>query len=132
MDCVLDACALIAFLRDEPGAEIMEQRLLDGDCFVHTINLCEVYYDCIRMDDESRADALITDLLEVGVIQRNDMDERYWKDVGHLKAHITRISLADCFAVALARRLDLPVLTSDHHEFDNVLAQGICAVEFIR
>lgn len=131
MDCVLDACALIAFLRDEPGADIVEQRLLDGNCFVHAVNLCEVYYDCIRADGEHRAEALMSDLLDIGVIYHNDIDEAYWKDVGRLKAHITRISLADCFAVALALRLNLPVLTSDHHEFDNILAQGVCAVEFI-
>ena len=132
MSCVLDACALIAFLRDEPGAEVVEQRLLDGNCFAHAVNLCEVYYDCIRVDGEQRAGALISDLLEIGLIYRADMDEAYWKDVGGLKAHIARISLADCFAISLARRLGLPVLTSDHHEFDNILAQGVCAVAFIR
>jgi len=129
---VLDACALIAFLRGEPGSEIVARHLIEGNCLAHAVNLCEVYYDCIRVDGEAKAEALVRDLLEVGLTGRTDMDESFWKDVGKLKAGIVRISLADCFAIALARRLDMPVLTSDHHDFDPILANGICAVEFIR
>jgi PIN domain nuclease of toxin-antitoxin system len=47
MTTVLDSHALIAFLRDEPGAEVV-QSLLDrnpGSNYVHALNLCEVYYD---------------------------------------------------------------------------------------
>jgi len=132
MSCVLDACALIAFLRGETGSEIVTQHLIEGNTFAHAVNLCEVYYDCIRVDGEAKAEALVRDLLDAGVTSRADIDEDFWKDVGRIKAGISRISLADCFAIALARRLGVPVLTSDHHEFDNILANGICAVEFIR
>jgi hypothetical protein len=44
---VLDACALIAYLRGEPGSDVIEALLLDPDVpsLIHAINLCEVYYD---------------------------------------------------------------------------------------
>jgi PIN domain nuclease of toxin-antitoxin system len=132
MSVVLDACALIALLRGEAGSEIVAQNLIEGNCFAHAVNLCEVYYDCIRVDGEDKAEALVRDLMDAGVTGRTDIDEDFWKEVGRIKAGIARISLADCFAIALARRLNVPVLTSDHHEFDNIAAHGICAVEFIR
>lgn len=132
MGVVLDACALIAFIRSEDGSDVVEHWLLEGGCVAHSINLCEVYYDCIRVDGETRADVLVTDLLDAGVSARNDIDESFWKDVGRIKAGIARVSLADCFAIALAKRLDVPVLTSDHHEFDKILEQEICDVQFIR
>jgi predicted nucleic acid-binding protein len=61
------------------------------------------------------------------------MDLDFWKSAGTLKAR-GRISLADCFAVALAEREDAILLTSDHHEFDPLLAvPGFPAqVQFIR
>ena len=50
MNIILDACAVIAFFRDETGAENVENLLFNSDnyCLIHTINLCEVYYDFYR------------------------------------------------------------------------------------
>jgi hypothetical protein len=35
-----------------------------------------------------------------------------------------RISFADAFAPALAERLNIPLITTDHHEFDAVEQKG--------
>jgi predicted nucleic acid-binding protein len=118
--------------QDEPGAQIVLARLIEGGCFAHAVNLCEVYCDCLRVDGETRAETLVRDLLDAGLDCRTDLDERFWKDVGRIKADVRRVSLADCFAVVLARRLGVSVLTFDHREFDRVLALRLCAVEFIR
>lgn len=63
MIVVLDACAIIAFLRNEAGADIIEELLLEpnNDCFVHAINLCEVYYDFLRVSGELVAKSAIHD-----------------------------------------------------------------------
>jgi hypothetical protein len=60
---VLDACALIAYLRGEPGSDIIEALLLDPDVpsLIHAINLCEVYYDFPRASDEATATNATTD-----------------------------------------------------------------------
>jgi len=128
---VLDARALIACLRGEPGSELVAEHLIAGHCFAHAVNLCELHYDCIRIDGEDKAEALVRDLMDAGMATRSEIDEDFWKDVGRIKAGIGRISLADCFAIALARRLDVAVATSDHHEFDKIAAHEVCAVEFI-
>ena len=132
MDFVLDACALIAFLRDEEGADVVESTLIDEECIAHVVNLCEVYYDCLRRDDKSMADELLEDLWETGLVRREDIDEKFWKSVGHIKADIGKVSLADSFAIALAQRIDATVLTSDHHEFDRIAEENVCHVKFIR
>jgi predicted nucleic acid-binding protein len=131
---ILDASAIIAYLRGEPGADAISVLLVDPthECLVHALNLCEVYYDFYRANGETAARDAMGDVLSLGVQLRNDLSIEFWQAAGALKATIRRISLADCFAVTLAQSLSGTVLTSDHHEFDPLAAQGICAFAFIR
>ncbi|MCA1626700.1 MAG: PIN domain-containing protein [Acidobacteria bacterium] len=133
MICVLDACAMIALLRAESGEDVVWACLSDplNLCFAHAINLCEVYYDFHRDAGEPAADSAIADLKSLGIIERNDFDEDFWKDAGKLKAG-GKISLADCFAIALTNRISGTLLSFDHHELDVVAAAGICPITFIR
>jgi len=133
MICVFDACAMIALLRREPGEDMVWAYLSDPDntCFAHAINLCEVYYDFHRDAGEAAAIGAIDDLKALGIIERNDLDEALWKDAGKLKAR-GKISLADCFSIALTNRIGGTLLTSDHHEMDPIAAAGICSITFIR
>jgi PIN domain nuclease of toxin-antitoxin system len=131
MSAVIDACALIAFLRDEPGAEAV-QNLLVQECYVHALNLCEVYYDFWRVSNRQAAESAVTDLLSLGIEERNDMDSEFWREAGRLKAVRRRVSLADCCALALAKRLGASLVSADRHEFEPLLAAGICPIELIR
>lgn len=75
MNTVIDACAPIAFLRDEPGAETVQNVLsLPQTCFVHALNLCEVYYDFWWASTQKAVESAITDLISRGIEERNDMD----------------------------------------------------------
>lgn len=134
MQYLLDACAMIAYLRDEPGADAVESILNDKThkCYAHAINLCEVYYDFLRAEDEETAKDAIADLISLGVEIRQDLDTAFWQEAGKYKAEIKKISLADCFAMALANRLQAELVTSDHAEFDPIAESGACAVKFIR
>ncbi|MEQ8171756.1 MAG: type II toxin-antitoxin system VapC family toxin [Candidatus Eremiobacterota bacterium] len=127
---VLDSCSLIAFLWDEPGSDLVEPLLMSSaTCFVHIINLCEVYYDLLRRTEAVKVEKLLKNITDL-VIVRNDMD--FWKEAGKYKAELKRISLADCFCIALAKKIGATVVTSDHHEFDKVSILGIVPVLFIR
>lgn len=83
----------------------------------HAVNIAEVHYYFARMSDERTADAAVADLCADGVIVRCDMDDAFWRDLARLKAR-GRISIADCFCIALARRESAVAVTMDHHEFD--------------
>lgn len=126
---------MIAYLRDETGADIVQDLLVDDTelCMAHAINLCEIYYKLMRYTDEDEIRSAIQDLLEAkGLVVRADLDEAFWIDVGRHKVAIGSVPLADCFVVALANRADAEVVTADHPDFDPIEEQGICRVRFIR
>ena len=127
----MDASALMAFFRDEVGAGLVEQLIRDNECSVHVVNLCEVYYGSRRKSGEKEADKVIEDLSEMGVVPHEDIDTEFWKQVGAYKADIGGLSLADCFCLALATRVNGEIVTSDH-EFDKVVERNLCPVRFIR
>lgn len=134
MNIILDACAVIAFFRDEVGAYIVEDYLSDLNtvCLIHSLNLCEVYYDFWRSGGEEIAGSMIEDLQKMDVIIRNDLMMDFWQQAGKYKAIIRRISLADCFALTLANRENGTLITSDRKEFEPVVSMGICQINFIR
>jgi PIN domain nuclease of toxin-antitoxin system len=130
---ILDASAIIAWLRNEPGADMVDNAITDlnSQCLAHAINLCEVYYDAHRKAGETHAESVVNDLMAIGVIERNDFDQTFWKDAGKLKAG-GGISLPDCFAITLTNRVGGTLLTSDHGEMDKIAAAGTCRITFIR
>ncbi|MGH9622322.1 MAG: PIN domain-containing protein [Bryobacteraceae bacterium] len=130
----MDASAMIAFLRDEAGAEaVMDQmRQPERNMFAHALNLCEVYYDFARASEEAIADEAINDLFALGITERNDMHAGFWRAMGRLKSSYKRVSLADCAALALAANSDAVLLTADRHELEPMRAAGICKIDFIR
>jgi PIN domain nuclease of toxin-antitoxin system len=133
MTVILDACAIIAFLRDEEGAEQVESAFLQADCVAHAINLCEVYKDClVRGEGRAQADQLLSDLASIGLRSREDIDADLWKHAAELKADVRRISYADCFALALTHRLQGVLYSCDHHELDTIANRGIYSIKFIR
>lgn len=137
MNYVLDACAMIALLCDEPGAEVVWDCLTESgsQCFAHSINLFEVYYDMHRRTGEATAKETINDLLTMGIIERTDLERALWEEAGNLKANATKknsIAPPDCFGLALTRKLNGQLLTSDHGEFDILAANGIYNIRFIR
>ncbi len=133
MIAILDACAMVAYLNDERGADIVENILLDATyhCYAHSVNLCEVHYHMARRSGEDVAREGINTLFADGVIERSDMSRAFWERVASHKAR-GKISIADCFCVALAQELSGQVVTSDHGEFDPIVPLGICPILFIR
>lgn len=130
---VLDASALVAYANAEPGGTMVRALLAapTAKCYAHTMNMCEVYYHLIRKTDVRRARIGIRSFYADGVIERHDMNRRFWQRVGELKAR-GRISLPDCFCISLAQDLGGEVVTSDHGEFDPLVPLGIVPINFIR
>lgn len=68
MTNVLDACALIAYFRAESGGQRVQNILFDEEShnYIHTLNLCEVYYDFLRFAGEDAANQVLTDCESYG------------------------------------------------------------------
>jgi len=61
---VLDACALIAFLNDEEGAQLVEALLSEASVqnvhiVMNRVNLLEIYYGVYRDDGIQEANSVI-------------------------------------------------------------------------
>lgn len=131
---ILDACAVVAFLWGEAGGGMTARLLSDprNVCFIHAVNLCEVYYDAVRRTDVTTARQDIETLLASGLNVRTNLDTAFWQSVGELKISPGKLSLADCFALALAQTTGGTLVTSDHHEFDPIVPLNLCPILFIR
>ena len=121
----LDACAVIAYLRQELGAEVLKALIELPTTFLamHVCNLGEVYYGFFREDGLTAAQTTWTNTLALPLALRRDTDDAFIQRVGVLKVE-ERISFADAFALALAERLNIPLITTDHHEFDAIERKG--------
>ena len=133
MNYVLDAGPMIAFLDDEPGAEIVEQVLTEpgSTCYAHIFNLTEIYYVYFRRGGAVMAEEALRSLTDAGIVARDDHDTTFWKEAATFKGSHA-IALPDTFCLALARRLCGTVVTTDHNEFDPLVSLNYCPVVFIR
>jgi PIN domain nuclease of toxin-antitoxin system len=121
---LLDACAIIAYLNDEEGAEKVEELLWQsdqewGNLFMHEVNLLEVYYGVYRDEDETLAEETYEKVISLPIKIVGGLKKSVFKEAGRLKA-IYKVSLADSIALAEAKVKRIPLVTCDHHEFDRI------------
>jgi uncharacterized protein with PIN domain len=130
---VFDACAVVALLQAEAGASVVSDLLEERHrCVIHAVNVCEVYYDLYRRDGEEIADGLRDVLEGYGFEIVEDLSFSLWRAAGRLKGAWKRVSLADCFAMALTLETSGTLVTSDHHEMDSLAQARVCSIRFIR
>jgi PIN domain nuclease of toxin-antitoxin system len=133
---VLDACALLAVLNKENGAEPVEDiigRAGTGSARVsmNIVNLLEVYYGVFRKGGKKIADEmlLMVDASPIEVVGTISGD--VLKEAGRLKASY-KISVADSMALAEASVSDGILVTSDHHELNAVEASEKIKFDWFR
>jgi len=120
---VLDACALIALVKNEKGASIVADVYKNANngsmrLYMNRINLLEVYYGFYR--DKGKEYALgIMKQVEASSVLISEFDRDILLEAGRLKATY-KFSLADSIVIAQTILLKGSILTSDHHEFDAI------------
>jgi predicted nucleic acid-binding protein len=113
---VLDSYALLALLRDEPGAEIVAgllERAGQQNRSVHMteVNYAEVQYTIRRKDGETVWASIAGELL-AAPIEFHAADRRLADVAAGFKARF-KISLAEAFAAALAKERKAELVTGD-------------------
>jgi uncharacterized protein len=124
MHYILDACALLAFLNDEEGAEKIENLLnqsatSDISVSMSIINFFEAYYGelCDKGDEIAQ---IVLDMVQHYSIKIIDtISEQVFREAAHLKAAY-KMSIADCIGLATAIELSGQFVSSDHHELEAV------------
>ena len=137
---VIDSSALIAFLWKEQGGLLVKDLIsnFNNNCFIHALNLCDVYYDFIRRTEVNKADEVIEKVFNFLTVRYdllyiyNHIDIDFFKQAGKYKAELKRISLADCFCLTLGKKIGGTLVTADHHEFDKINTLNIVPLLFIR
>ncbi|MBT9097911.1 type II toxin-antitoxin system VapC family toxin [Methylovulum psychrotolerans] len=111
MNSILDASALLAWLQEEPGADITQSAILNKAA-ISTVNWAEVIEKAIAHG--INIDNLDDELAELG-LSFIDFDRRQAYIAGDLrqKTKTQGLSLGDRACLALAIHLNLPVLTAD-------------------
>jgi len=118
---VLDACALVALVKKEKGADnvaIAYKKAESGKAqvIINRINLLEVYYGFYRENGKEYAEKIM-DSVAKSIVSISEFDKALFNEAGRLKASY-KISLADAIVLAQTIVCGGELLTSDHHEFD--------------
>ena len=113
---VFDSWAILAFLQDEPAAAEVEGLLAacaEGTAagYMTVVNLGEIWYTIARRVSPEVADGHVNSLQDFG-LSIVDADWPFTHDAAAIKAR-HRLSYADAFAAALAKRLNAQLVTAD-------------------
>ena|SRR5690348_66734 len=113
---VLDSYALLAFFRNEDGAEKVEQLLNDAvtgkhQLYMTCINAGEVYYMSSRKDGVAKAEIAWKAIRQFPILLI-DADLEFTLAAAKLKAKYS-ISYADAFAAALTIKRKATLITGD-------------------
>ena len=108
---VLDASAILALLKREAGSDQVSTAIADGAA-IGAVNLSEVV---AKLTEAGMPEPVIHQALDPLGLDVHSCDERLAYEAGSLRAATKQLglSLGDRCCVALARALNLPLLTSD-------------------
>lgn len=126
---VLDAYAVLAFLKAEPAAAEVRTVLKRGDVALTSVGVGEVLDHLIRVVGADEEDAAL-DLAQLGLLDGISVSGELGASAGRLRArryHRSRcaVSMADCVAAEAARGRAEPLATSDPHLLDLCHAEDI-------
>jgi len=113
---VLDTWSVIAYFEDEPSGEVVADLIADAHETAATVSMSvvnagELWYLIARRVSPHQADQGVAELKQLGV-QLVDIDWDLAQVAATLKAK-HRMSYADCFAAALAKRVKAELVTGD-------------------
>jgi PIN domain nuclease of toxin-antitoxin system len=118
---VLDASALVALIMRERGHETV-RKVVGAGCVVPSTNMIEAV-NLIRLKGYNRsAEDVVGDLVELGIeiepVAADDVLEAVWQlrnaqAVAVKQPGFGSLGLGDATCLAVAKRLELPVIVSD-------------------
>lgn len=129
--CILDTSALLCFLRDEKGAEIIQNLLTsrDHELKMHKVNLGELYYSVLKKDGVERADQLYGMLFRYPIHFVEDLSDAFIMTAGRLKVKYS-LGFADSFAAATAMVEKATLVTKDN-DFRPLEKDGILPILWV-
>ncbi len=111
--CVLDASAVLAYLEQETGWDVVASIVDSQEAAISTVNFAEV---ATRLSDRGASELEIRFTTGRLGLDLHSFDREMALQAGLLRPVTRRLglSLGDRACLALAQRLNLPVYTADH------------------
>lgn len=115
---ILDACAVLALLREEQGMDIVKEVIdSDVETFLHAVTFLEIYYNVTNELGIENANLFFEQLLQTKIKIIYEITENTIKHAGYFKSKY-KVSLGDSFVLATAKSHSAKIVSSDHHELD--------------
>jgi len=113
---VLDTWSVVAYFEDEPSGKQVADLIADAQesgasLAMSVVNAGELWYLMARRSSEADANESVAELRQLG-IQLVDIDWDLAQAAASFKSK-QRMSYADCFAAALAKRSKAELVTGD-------------------
>ena len=130
---VLDSYALLAFFRDEPGADAVEKLLNEAaedthELYITSVNVGEVYYMSCRKDSVAKAKQ-VWETMKKFPLHFVTADLDLSLAAAKIKAN-HKLSYADAFAAALTIQKKATLITGDD-EFESLVSETGFKVKYI-
>jgi predicted nucleic acid-binding protein len=121
---ILDACALIALLKREAGADVVQDildRASSGECIIYMslVNLLEVGYGFTREKMHTEMVGIWDAINKLPITFIDTISDAVFQEAVRLKTRY-RISVGDAFGLASAVAMGGSFVTSDHHDLDRI------------
>jgi predicted nucleic acid-binding protein len=121
---ILDACAIIATIKNEKGFDkvkaILNEAFTEQSViYMHSINLIEVYYKYLREDGKEIADKIIEKIYKLPISFIDNVDKIIFAESSRLKATYA-IPLGDAIGLATAIKMNGTFVTADHSDFEKI------------
>jgi len=115
---VLDACAVLALLKEEQGVDVVKGVIeSNAPIILHSVTLLEIYYNIAKELGIDSADLFFEQIIQTKIEIIYEITESTIKNAGYYKSRY-KISLGDSFVLATAKEISAKIISSDHHEFD--------------
>jgi uncharacterized protein len=130
---VLDSYSLLAFFRDEPGADTIEKLLNEAaedkhELYITVINAGEVYYMSCRKDNVAKANQ-VWEAMRKFPLNFTEVNIELTLAAAKIKAN-HKLSFADAFAAALTIQKKATLITGDD-EFESLEDETSFKVKYI-
>jgi len=109
-ETVMDSSAVLASIRGEPGADLVNAAL--AGAFISAINLAEVVSKLILGGIPDTEAAAIVRRIGVQLVE-TDEEQALAASLIHAKTRSAGISIGDAFCLALGKLRGCPVMTAD-------------------
>jgi len=133
---ILDACALIALLAGEQGAEKVKDIIQDAidekvTVKINQINLLEVYYHIINIYDQNKANEMLEIIRKFPIEVIVGLEDSTFNEAGRIKSKY-KIPLGDSIVVAECIITKGTLVTSDHSDLEKMENAEKIAINWFR